>query len=81
LQRIVFSAGIIKAAFFRDNKRLAELKKELESLTQGDTASSEAQWDAILALLNDPAEYFNSDAIPKPRVRNKPAPPPPEATP
>jgi len=81
LQRIVFSSGIIKAAFFRNNKRLAELQKELESLAAGDEASSKAQWDAILALLNDPTEYFNSDAIPKPRVREKPAPPPPEETP
>lgn len=81
LQRIVFSSGIIKAAFFRDNKRLAELQKELESLTKGDTETNEAQWDAILAMLNDPEQYFNSESIPKPRVREKPAPPPPEPTP
>jgi len=81
LQRIVFSAGIIKAAFFRDKDRLAELQKEIESMAAEDKAGNEAEWNAILALLNDPADYFNKDAIPKPRVREKPAPPPPPQQP
>jgi hypothetical protein len=77
LQRIVFSSGIIKAAFFRDKDRLAELQKEIESMAAQDKAGNEAEWNAILALLNDPGDYFNKDAIPKPRVREKPVPPPP----
>jgi hypothetical protein len=81
LQRIVFSSGIIKAAFFRDKDRLAELQKEIESMAATDKAGNEAEWNAILALLNDPADYFNKDAIPKPRVREKPAPPPPPQQP
>ena len=80
LQRIVFSAGIIKAAFFRDNKRLAELQKEIESMMSGDKVATDAEWNAILALINSPTEYFNKDSIPKPRVREKPVPPPPEPT-
>ncbi len=76
LQRIVFSAGIIKAAFFRDSKRLLELQKEIESMMKGDKVNSDADWEALLALLNDETEYFNKDAIPFPRVREKPVPPP-----
>jgi hypothetical protein len=81
LQRIVFSAGIIKAAFFRDQKRLAELQKEIESMMTGNKAASDAEWDALLALINDPANYFNKDSIPHPRVRNRPTDPPQEPTP
>jgi hypothetical protein len=73
LQRIVFSAGLIKSVFFRDKKRLAEFQKEVESMMKGDKVASEAEWNALLALLNDPTEYFNKDSIPHPRVRDKPA--------
>ncbi|MBW4474058.1 MAG: hypothetical protein KME45_27340 [Stenomitos rutilans HA7619-LM2] len=81
LQRIVFSAGIIKAAFFRDKNRLAELQKEIESMMTGDKTASDAEWEALLALINGPTNYFNKDSIPQPRVRNKPADPPQEPTP
>jgi hypothetical protein len=77
----VFASGIIKAAFFRDKKRLAELQKEIESMMKGDKTATDAEWESILALINSPTEYFNKDSIPKPRVREKPAPPPPEPTP
>lgn len=73
LQRIVFSAGIIKSVFMRDKKRLLEFQKEVESMMQGDKATSEAEWNALLALFNDPTDYFNKDSIPQPRVRDKPA--------
>lgn len=78
LQRIVFSAGIIKSVFFRDKKRLGELQKELENMIEGDKLASDADWNAFLAMINDPQDYFNSDAIPRPLVIKKPSPPPPE---
>jgi hypothetical protein len=81
LQRIVFSAGIIKAAFFRDQKRLTQLQKEIESMIKGDKAASDAEWNALLALINDPDNYFNKDAAPHPRVRDKPVEPPPGSNP
>lgn len=78
LQRIVFSAGIIKSVFFKDKNRLAELQKEIENMMKGDKAITDADWEAFLLLINNPEEYFNKDSIPRPRVKEKPAPPPPE---
>jgi hypothetical protein len=69
LQRIVFSAGIIKSVFFRDNKRLNELKKELESMLDGNKKIDDTQWENFLEMLNSSGSPFNQvQDNPKPKV-------------
>ena len=70
LQRIVFAAGIIKAAFFKGPKDLKALRKELENLTKGDAQESDDAWVKLLALFNDQDSFFNRDA-PKPKINDR----------
>lgn len=70
LQKIVFSAGIIKAAFFKSPRDITKLQRELENLTEGDEQKSDADWLKLLALLNDQGSLFNRNA-PKPNIDNQ----------
>lgn len=67
LQRLMFSAGIIKQVFFRNSDRLADLKEELTSM--GSTEGDDAAWQEFLRFINDPQSAFNlrntSDATPR----------------
>lgn len=71
LQRIVFSAGITKAAFFRNKDRLAILKKELEAFTQKGDAIDNADWQRFLDLINNPNSPFNRGENPEPQIRTR----------
>jgi hypothetical protein len=70
LQKIVFSAGIIKAAFFKSPRDITKLQRELENLTEGDEQKSDADWLKLLALLNNQDSFFNRNA-PKPNIDNQ----------
>jgi hypothetical protein len=74
LQRLMFAAGIIKSVFFRDKDLLGQFGREIESLTQGDSFTTDEQWDRIIQLINDPDSPFNQGQIPKPNVDKQPNP-------
>ena len=71
LQKIVYSAGIIKAVFMRSPKQLDILRKELLNMADKSNATDEKEWKSILEFLNDPNGFFNRDGAPQPRVRDK----------
>lgn len=68
LQRLAFSAGIIKAVFFRGQGQLEQLLKEaLDMIPEEDDTSAES-WQAFIDAINNPDSNFNRGAIPQPRV-------------
>ena len=73
LQRIVFSAGIIKTVFFRNEKRLKELKKELDSMLGDNQKMDDQQWADFLEMLNTSGSPFNQvKDNPVPKVDKEP---------
>lgn len=68
LQKIVFSAGIIKASLFRNPRQYEQLLGEIGGLfnrASGD--ESDGSWEAFLEALNNPESRFNQNA-PRPQV-------------
>lgn len=77
MHKLMFSASIIKAAFFRNSKQLSLIEKEIESLFA--EGKDDTAWQDFLALINDPVSPFNSgvDAgeYPLSNIDSKPVPP------
>jgi len=71
LQRIVFAAGIVKAAFFRDRKANERLQKEIDSILDSGTANDKKAWEEFLKLLNDPNSFLNRDSPAKPEGKER----------
>lgn len=72
LQRIAFAAGIIKSVFFRTDKQFDKFKEELTNMTQGGTAETGKEWDAFIAMLNDPNSAYNTASPDQPQPRARP---------
>jgi hypothetical protein len=74
LQRLMFAAGIIKAAYMRNSKQLDRLKAEMKSLFEN--PEDDEEWKKFIATINDPASPFNqgvSDGtVPLSKLDNKP---------
>ena len=71
LQKLMFSAGIIKAVFFRGKNLTKQLNQEATSMAN-DEKNSEKDWEAFLRQLNNPNSLYNKDSIEKPEIREEP---------
>ncbi len=71
LQKLMFSAGIIKAVFFRGKNLTKQLNQEATSMAN-DEKTSEKDWQAFLQQLNNPNSMYNKDSIEKPEIREEP---------
>lgn len=71
LKKLMFAAGIIKAAFFRGNTDIAQLKKEVEDLANGGKIEDNEAWNQFKQQLNDPASLFNLGNNPEPKIRDR----------
>lgn len=58
LQRLAFSAGIIKAAFMRNSKQINRLANEMKALLAN--PEDEELWKKFIAEINNPESTFNS---------------------
>jgi hypothetical protein len=70
LQKLMFSAGIIKAVFFRGKKQQKELKREIDSMAD-DQKGKEAKFEAFIKEINDPNSRFNKEATEKPTIKEE----------
>lgn len=70
LQKLMFSAGIIKAVFFRGKGQQKELKREISAMTDDETAQEE-KFDAFIKEINDPNSLFNKNAQDKPEIKDE----------
>jgi hypothetical protein len=74
LQRLMFSAGIIKAVFMRNKDQVKQLKKELESLMTN--PEDDKAWKEFIEQINNPRSAFNRDNqienVPPQFLDNKP---------
>ena len=69
LQKLMFSAGIVKAVFFRGKKQQKELQREMTSMAV-DEKAQEAKFDAFIKEINDPDSRFNKDSQDKPIIKD-----------
>jgi len=69
LQKLMFSAGIIKAVFFRGKNQQKELNRELTSMNN-DEKAQEKKFEAFIKEMNDPESRFNKDSQDKPIIRD-----------
>ncbi len=67
LQKLMFSAGIIKAVFFRKSGDVERLLKEALNMSE-DGSLSDADWELFIQQLKDPSSAYNVNSIPKPDV-------------
>ena len=77
LQKLMFSAGIIKAVFFRGKGQQKELKREIESMAN-DEKAQEQRFEDFIKEINDPNSKFNKDSQDKPQIKDET---PPETKP
>lgn len=70
LQKLMFSAGIIKAVFFRGKGQQKELQREINSMAS-DEKAQEAKFDAFIKEINDPNSRFNRDSTDKPEIKDE----------
>lgn len=75
LQRLMFSAGIIKAVFMRNKDQVKQLKKELESLMTN--PEDDKAWKEFIEQINNPRSIFNQgnnqiENVPPQFLDNKP---------
>jgi hypothetical protein len=71
LQKIVFSAGIIKAVFFRGGSQATQLISELRNLIDPESDVQQTRnedWEAFLRAINDPEGRFNADSATRPHI-------------
>lgn len=66
LQKLMFSASLMKTVFFRRKSDVARIIEELKSFVPNNEDDAEKAWDAFLRTLNNAQSSFNkgSNAIP-----------------
>lgn len=73
MKKLMFSAGIIKSVFFRNQSGLDRLKREIEGLAEKDTEKDKQAWDKFRQELNDPISKYNKDTDnPQPKIKDNP---------
>lgn len=70
LQKLMFSAGIIKAVFFRGKGQQKELRREMETMA-GDEKEQEKRFEQFIKEINDPNSRFNKDSQDKPQIKDE----------
>lgn len=71
LQKLMFSAGIIKAVFFRGGQLQGQLLKEAGNLiNRPERADEDRLWKQFIDALNNPAHRINTGNAPDPKVRD-----------
>lgn len=70
LQRIVFSAGIIKAAFLRNKDQLGNLKGDLDNLLKKNEGDQDELWRQFLRAVENPNHRINTGNVPTPEVKD-----------
>jgi hypothetical protein len=70
LQKLMFSAGIIKAVFFRGKGQQKELNREISAMT-ADESAQEDKFKAFIKEINDPNSRFNRNAQDKPEIKDE----------
>lgn len=68
LQKLMFSAGIIKAVFFRGKNLTKQLNTEASSMAQ-DEKTQEKDWLNFLQKLNNPNSVYNEKTQDKPEIK------------
>ncbi|MDX2254680.1 MAG: hypothetical protein NW214_04110 [Pseudanabaenaceae cyanobacterium bins.39] len=70
LQKLMFSAGIIKAVFFRGKGQQKELQREIQSMTKDEQAQQD-RFEAFIKEINDPNSRFNRETGDKPEIKDE----------
>lgn len=70
LQKLMFSAGIIKSVFFRGKGNQKELNRELNSMTQ-DEKAQQSRFEAFIKEINDPNSKYNKGSEDKPEIKDE----------
>ncbi|WP_204151914.1 collagen-like protein [Leptolyngbya sp. CCY15150] len=72
LQRLLFSAGIIKAAFMRPSGQTGQVQEQIEAMLTRDAAGNDEGWDEFIQRINTSTSRFNADEqTPQPFIRDR----------
>ncbi|WNZ24842.1 hypothetical protein HJG54_19645 [Leptolyngbya sp. NK1-12] len=66
MQKLMFSAGIIKAVFFRRRSDIERVVSELKELMQGGNGTDDKEWKEFERQINDPESLYNKGQPTKP---------------
>lgn len=70
LQKLMFSAGVIKAVFFRKKSDIERVISELKELMQGEGSPQDESWKEFVREINNPESLINKNAPTKPEIDN-----------
>lgn len=70
LQKLMFSAGLIKTVFFRKGNDLQRVLKEVAQFLPDPAAEDSESWREFLRLINDPDSLENKGTEVKPEIQN-----------
>ncbi|WP_055076514.1 hypothetical protein [Pseudanabaena sp. 'Roaring Creek'] len=68
LKRLMFAAGIMKAAFFRNKKQVEETAQGVKDMF-GNNKEDDKAWDEFLQAIRDPNSQYNKDYDEKPEIK------------
>lgn len=69
LKRLMFAAGIVKAAFFRNKKQVDETAKGIKDMFASERDNKE-KWNKFIQAIRDPNSQYNKDYPEKPDIKN-----------
>lgn len=69
LQKLMFSAGLIKTIFFRKGKDLERILKEVSQFMPDPESEESAGWKEFIQLINNPESLENKETELKPEIR------------
>lgn len=68
LERLMFSAGIIKAVFFRSKRDVNRVLNDMKAFNNGPGGAQDEDWREFLQMLNNPTSDINRSSPAKPDV-------------
>ena len=70
LQKLMFSAGLLKTVFFRKGNDLTRVLKEVAQFMPDPEAEESEGWKEFMRLINDPESVENKGTDIKPEIKN-----------
>lgn len=70
LKRLMFAAGIIKAAFFRNKKQVGDIKEGIDDM-YGDNKETKNRFEEFIQAIKNPQSDYNKNSTEKPDIKKQ----------
>jgi len=70
VKRLMFAAGIVKAAFFRNKKQVTDIKKGIDDM-YGDNKATKNHFEEFVQAIKNPQSDYNKNSTEKPDIKKQ----------